>query len=357
MALFKKLKAAVKKDVGKVASVAKSAAKAVVKVDKAVVKVDKAIVKEVGKVATVVAKDTAVAAKAVAKEAVKVGKALYNLNPLGELLRNGMLLLMKINLFKVASRLKYGYLTDAEAAAAGIDVSKLNEVRKVLVTLQKAFYDAGGGGLKMDRTVSNNNIKNAILKGTGNNSKNGLKVSGDGSPTSGGVPTSFIGSDFIGSGGSSFIGDSPANYIGMGSYFSGANDYSNVAGVDDAAEATATAGVTALGTTLTKIGDIVSKASKIAGDAKSAVSSISPTASQASDDFANPPATTGDEAQAEIQRGKDAESQLAIESSSQLSKSPTELFIQNNKVYLIIGGVSILIIVTALIYKYKFMKG
>lgn len=80
------------------------------------------------------------------------------------LLRNGILLSMKLNLFKVGEKLKYAYLTDAQAANNGIDPTSLSKVRGIEKTLSKIYVDAGGKA---------ENLKRAILNGQGNSYKNG----------------------------------------------------------------------------------------------------------------------------------------------------------------------------------------
>ena len=96
----------------------------------------------------------------------KVGDGIRFLNrytnPATILLRNGFLLAMKVNLMNVAGRLRYGYLTDSEAKAKGINLSELNKLRKVKDRAETVYWQAGG---KKD------NLKKAILKGKGNKDK------------------------------------------------------------------------------------------------------------------------------------------------------------------------------------------
>jgi hypothetical protein len=75
------------------------------------------------------------------------------------LLRNGLLASMKLNIFKVAQRLKWAYLTDADAKAKGVDMSKFERLKKVRAKLEGIFFSSGG---------KPENLKNAILKGKGN---------------------------------------------------------------------------------------------------------------------------------------------------------------------------------------------
>jgi hypothetical protein len=83
-------------------------------------------------------------------------------NPATILLRNGFLLAMKINLMNVAGRLRYAYLTDAQAQAKGINVNELNKVRSIKDRAETVYWQAGG---------KKENLKKAILQGKGNRDK------------------------------------------------------------------------------------------------------------------------------------------------------------------------------------------
>jgi hypothetical protein len=83
-------------------------------------------------------------------------------NPATILLRNGFLLAMKINLMNVAGRLRYAYLTDAQAQAKGINVNELNKVRSIKDRAETVYWQAGG---------KKENLKKAILQGKGNKDK------------------------------------------------------------------------------------------------------------------------------------------------------------------------------------------
>jgi len=104
--------------------------------------------------------------KTVKKVSDKVGDGIRFLNrytnPATILLRNGFLLAMKVNLMNVGGRLRYAYLTDAEAKAKGINLSELQKLRKVKDRAETVYWQAGG---KKD------NLKKAILKGKGNKDK------------------------------------------------------------------------------------------------------------------------------------------------------------------------------------------
>ncbi len=81
------------------------------------------------------------------------------LNPATTLIREGVLISMKLNLFKVAQRLKYAYLSEDEAKKKEMDMSKFAKLKKVKEKLEKIFYDAGG---------KPEILKKAILTGKGN---------------------------------------------------------------------------------------------------------------------------------------------------------------------------------------------
>ncbi|WP_299432075.1 hypothetical protein [uncultured Aquimarina sp.] len=98
------------------------------------------------------------------KKVIKPVVKTFNrfLNPATILLRNGFLLAMKINMFKVAEKLRFGYLSEAEARKRGGDMRKFSKMRKAIAKAEK-IYDMAGGKVK--------NLKKAILKGKGNKDK------------------------------------------------------------------------------------------------------------------------------------------------------------------------------------------
>ncbi len=83
-------------------------------------------------------------------------------NPATAILRAGVLAAMKINFFKISQRLKYAYLTEAEAQAKGVDMEKFKKLKQIRTKIEKIFFDAGG---KVE------NLKKAILHGRGNKGK------------------------------------------------------------------------------------------------------------------------------------------------------------------------------------------
>jgi len=93
----------------------------------------------------------------------KVGDTINRyVNPVTILLRNGLLLAMKVNMFNVARKLRFGYLTDEQAKKMDINISELQKVRTQLRNLEKRYDEAGG---------KPSNLKKAILNGKGNDDK------------------------------------------------------------------------------------------------------------------------------------------------------------------------------------------
>ncbi|WP_282035441.1 hypothetical protein [Aquimarina algiphila] len=100
-------------------------------------------------------------AKKVGKKVIRPVVRTFNrfLNPATILLRNGFLLAMKINMFKVASRLRFGYLSESQARKMGIDMRKFSKLKKTVEKAEKIYRTAGGRG---------RNLRKAILRGKGN---------------------------------------------------------------------------------------------------------------------------------------------------------------------------------------------
>ncbi len=94
------------------------------------------------------------------KELLHKGLNIVNkANPATALLRNGVLAAMKLNMFKIAQRLKWAYLSESSARSKGVDMDKWNRLVKIREKMEKIFYDAGG---------KQENLKKAILNGKGN---------------------------------------------------------------------------------------------------------------------------------------------------------------------------------------------
>jgi ElaB/YqjD/DUF883 family membrane-anchored ribosome-binding protein len=89
----------------------------------------------------------------------KVVHLANRLNPATGLLRAGILVSMKLNLMKIANRIRYAYLSEEQAQAKHLDMDKFHKLKKILTKLEKIFYGAGG---------KPENLKKAILTGKGN---------------------------------------------------------------------------------------------------------------------------------------------------------------------------------------------
>ena len=85
--------------------------------------------------------------------------AFNRFNPATVLLRNGILASLKLNLFKVAQKLKYAYLSQSAAQQKGMDMGRWQQLVKVKDKLENIFFGAGG---------KQENFKKAILTGKGN---------------------------------------------------------------------------------------------------------------------------------------------------------------------------------------------
>lgn len=101
------------------------------------------------------------AVKKVGKGLKEVGKAVVRFNPVSIAARGGFLVAMKINLGKMAAKLKWGYATKEQAAAKGISEAQWNKSKEALAKVERLFADKLQG--KRDA------LRNAILKGKAGN--------------------------------------------------------------------------------------------------------------------------------------------------------------------------------------------
>lgn len=88
-------------------------------------------------------------------------KAVVKFNPLSIAARGGYLLAMKLNLGKMASKLKWAYGTQQQASAKGIDAASWQKSKNALVKVETLFVDKLQGKKEA--------LKNAILKGKAGN--------------------------------------------------------------------------------------------------------------------------------------------------------------------------------------------
>ena len=122
-------------------------------------------IKKIGKfVKRAVVKPVGKAIKFVGKKVLKPAFKFVNrfLNPVTILLRNGFLLAMKTNFMKVAEKLRFGYLSTAEAKKRGVRMGSFIHLKGILGKARKIYELAGG---------KEKNLKRAILNGKGNRNK------------------------------------------------------------------------------------------------------------------------------------------------------------------------------------------
>ncbi len=93
------------------------------------------------------------------KKLLKVVNKVNKVNLGAALLRGGILASMKLNIMKVAERLKWAYATREQAESKGMDMSKYDKLKKVLAKTEKIFYVSGG---------KPENLRKAIITGRGN---------------------------------------------------------------------------------------------------------------------------------------------------------------------------------------------
>ncbi|NOQ75636.1 MAG: hypothetical protein GQ574_26750 [Crocinitomix sp.] len=97
------------------------------------------------------------------KDKIRSGIHVLNkANPVTLLLRGGVLASMKLNLFKVASRLRFAYWTEEQARANDMDMAKFNQLQRIREKVEKIYFRAGG------KPAS---LKKAMLSGKGNRNK------------------------------------------------------------------------------------------------------------------------------------------------------------------------------------------
>ena len=101
------------------------------------------------------------AVKNVGKGLKKVLKTVVRFNPLSIAARNGFLIALKLNIKKMASKLKWAYATKQQAAKKGINEKKWNQSKSALDKVEKLFADK----LQGKRSA----LKKAILKGKAGN--------------------------------------------------------------------------------------------------------------------------------------------------------------------------------------------
>ncbi|OFY86585.1 MAG: hypothetical protein A3F72_08905 [Bacteroidetes bacterium RIFCSPLOWO2_12_FULL_35_15] len=89
----------------------------------------------------------------------KIAKKLIRFNPLTVTIRAAVLLALKINLLKVSSKLKWGYLTEEEAKTRGFDMEEWRKMKSQVAKAENMFVKVLQGKAE--------NFKRAILTGRG----------------------------------------------------------------------------------------------------------------------------------------------------------------------------------------------
>jgi len=97
------------------------------------------------------------------REGLRKGFHVINkINPGAVLLRGGILASLKLNVFKVASHLRFAYWTEAEARKNQMDIGKFHQLQRIRQKIEKIYFGAGGKA---------GALKKAILTGKGNRNK------------------------------------------------------------------------------------------------------------------------------------------------------------------------------------------
>ncbi|MBQ0733922.1 hypothetical protein [Aquimarina celericrescens] len=186
--------------------------------------------------------------KNIGRKVIKPVVRTFNrfLNPATILLRNGFLLAMKADMMKVASRLRFGYLSEAQAKRMGIDMGKFRKLKKAVSKAEKIYRIAGGRG---------RNLRKAILRGKGNKDRK-VPLSGFGLGTIDNEPELF--NDPF----EKFVVESD-----LDTFEAFLNNEVQVDGLGAVATgpamATASGAVASISTVLSKIGNIFGRAQKV----------------------------------------------------------------------------------------------
>ncbi|MGZ3931682.1 MAG: transglutaminase-like domain-containing protein [Bacteroidia bacterium] len=202
----------------------------------------------------------------------KVGKTIRKglhianrLNPVAATLRAGILIALKTNLFKVAERLRYSYLTPEQAQAMQLDMNKYNRLAEIRNQLEIVFYRSGG---------KTENFKKAILTGRGNRDKS--------------VPLSGFGAiDY-----NNYTPENSSTQIlGVDTYhteFEGVEGFGGLGIAPAVAVAAATSVMTAIAALLKSIGDLKKKKAEDSSDGGDAGGGGDPS----TEDSSTPPPVT-----------------------------------------------------------------
>jgi hypothetical protein len=84
---------------------------------------------------------------------IKIIHLLNRFNPLTIVARHGLCLAMMINLFSMASKLKWGYLTDDQAKAKKFDMGEFAKLKQALTSTEKLFETVGGRKERLNAAI------------------------------------------------------------------------------------------------------------------------------------------------------------------------------------------------------------
>jgi hypothetical protein len=155
-----KLAAKVTKKVVKATVVAPT--KLAIKATKAVAKGTVKAAKAVGKGVVKAAKATG---KAVAKAAKAVGKFVLKFNPVSLAARGGMLMAIRVNLFKLADKLQYGLYTDEQAQAAGLNMDDFHSNQEAYQKSKNLWCKTLKGDESKFRSAIEKGVKHRAING------------------------------------------------------------------------------------------------------------------------------------------------------------------------------------------------
>jgi len=123
------------------------------------------------KIKTVAKKVHNKAVKITKKAVKKIAHFIVKTNPATILLRNGIYAAMRMNMFHVAEKFYYTYLTDAQARNLGLDLSELSKLRARRLKLDKAVEKMGGKAELVKKHIlhgrARKKVDNPILSGLG----------------------------------------------------------------------------------------------------------------------------------------------------------------------------------------------
>ena len=91
--------------------------------------------------------------RGIANAAKTVAKAVVRFNPATIAIRNGVLLAMKLNFFRLAEKLGYGYWTEEQAKAKGLNLTQFRKNKKTLQKVRNIHKALGGKLSKLDNAI------------------------------------------------------------------------------------------------------------------------------------------------------------------------------------------------------------